>query len=43
MLLEKCQERWWTKFLSGEEEIDISKIDCSRSLYELPDDHIAKV
>lgn len=40
---EKVQERWWSKLLSSEEEIDISKIDCSRPLNELPEDHIAKV
>ncbi|XP_034830423.1 nudC domain-containing protein 3 [Maniola hyperantus] len=41
--LEKVQERWWNKLLSGEEEIDISKIDCSRPLNELPEDHILKI
>lgn len=41
--LEKKQERWWNKFLNGEEEIDLSKIDCSRPLDELPEDNIAKV
>ncbi|XP_049869174.1 nudC domain-containing protein 3 [Pectinophora gossypiella] len=41
--LEKVQERWWNKLLNKEEPIDLSKIDCSRPLYELPDDHIAKV
>ncbi|CAG9584518.1 unnamed protein product [Danaus chrysippus] len=41
--LEKVQERWWNKFLSGEEEIDLSKIDCSRPLDDLPEDHVAKV
>ncbi|XP_013199826.1 nudC domain-containing protein 3 [Amyelois transitella] len=41
--LEKIQERWWNKFLNSEEAIDLSKIDCSRPLDELPEDHIAKV
>ncbi|XP_039754284.1 nudC domain-containing protein 3 [Pararge aegeria] len=41
--LEKVQERWWNKLLNAEEEIDISKIDCSRPLNELPEDHIAKI
>ncbi|KAJ2946129.1 hypothetical protein O0L34_g5059 [Tuta absoluta] len=41
--LEKAQERWWTKLLSNEESIDLSKIDCSRQLDELPDDHVAKI
>lgn len=41
--LEKVQERWWTKLLEGEEAIDLSKIDCSRPLDELPEDHIDKV
>lgn len=43
MHLEKLKERWWNKFLNGEEEIDLSKIDCSRPLDELPEDSIAKV
>ncbi|KAI8435752.1 hypothetical protein MSG28_003989 [Choristoneura fumiferana] len=41
--LEKVQERWWNKLLNGEEAIDLDKIDCSRPLNELPEDHIAKV
>ncbi|XP_047995254.1 nudC domain-containing protein 3 [Leguminivora glycinivorella] len=41
--LEKVQERWWTKLVNSEEEIDLDKIDCSRPLNELPEDHIAKV
>ncbi|KPJ02675.1 NudC domain-containing protein 3 [Papilio xuthus] len=41
--LEKVQERWWDRFLSGEEPIDLNKIDASRPLDELPEDHIAKV
>ncbi|CAH0398003.1 unnamed protein product [Chilo suppressalis] len=41
--LEKVQERWWNRFLNSEEPIDLSKIDCSRPLDELPEDHIAKV
>lgn len=41
--IEKLKERWWNKFLNGEEEIDLSKIDCSRPLDELPEDSIAKV
>ncbi|XP_026490835.2 nudC domain-containing protein 3 [Vanessa tameamea] len=41
--LEKVQERWWNKLLNKEEEIDLSKIDCSRPLNELPEDSIAKV
>ncbi|XP_050346369.1 nudC domain-containing protein 3 [Nymphalis io] len=41
--LEKVQERWWNKLLNEEEEIDLSKIDCSRPLDELPEDSIAKV
>ncbi|XP_041978397.1 nudC domain-containing protein 3 [Aricia agestis] len=41
--LEKAQERWWKQCFTSEEEIDLSKIDCSRSLNELPEDHIAKV
>ncbi|KAJ0177072.1 hypothetical protein K1T71_007081 [Dendrolimus kikuchii] len=43
MHLEKAQERWWYKFLEEEEAIDLSSIDCSRPLDELPEDHIAKV
>ncbi|CAG9786295.1 unnamed protein product [Diatraea saccharalis] len=43
MHFEKVQERWWNKFLNSEEPIDLSKIDCSRPLDELPEDHIAKV
>lgn len=42
-LSEKLQERWWDKLLCNEEAIDLSKIDCSRPLDELPEDHIAKV
>ncbi|XP_053607783.1 nudC domain-containing protein 3 [Plodia interpunctella] len=41
--LEKVQERWWNRFLNSEEAIDLSKIDCSRPLNDLPEDHIAKV
>ncbi|KAM3964348.1 nudC domain-containing protein 3 [Aphomia sociella] len=41
--LEKAQERWWNRFLDNEEPIDLEKIDCSRPLNELPDDHIDKV
>ncbi|XP_061713200.1 nudC domain-containing protein 3 [Cydia pomonella] len=41
--LEKVQERWWTKLVNSEEAIDLDKIDCSRPLNELPEDHIAKV
>ncbi|XP_063534131.1 nudC domain-containing protein 3 [Cydia strobilella] len=41
--LEKVQERWWTKLVNSEEAIDLDKIDCSRPLNELPEDHIDKV
>ncbi|CAK1595900.1 unnamed protein product [Parnassius mnemosyne] len=41
--LDKVQERWWDRLLSNEEPIDLSKIDASRPLDELPEDHIAKV
>ncbi|KAI5651953.1 CS domain-containing protein [Phthorimaea operculella] len=41
--IKKAQERWWTKLLTNEENIDLSKIDCSRKMDELPDDHIAKI
>ncbi|CAH2037787.1 unnamed protein product, partial [Iphiclides podalirius] len=41
--LEKVQERWWDKLLTSEEPIDLAKIDASRPLDELPEDHIAKV
>ncbi|XP_050670823.1 nudC domain-containing protein 3 isoform X1 [Leptidea sinapis] len=41
--LEKGQERWWNKLLNGEEELDLDKLDCSRPLAELPEDHIEKV
>ncbi|CAK1547048.1 unnamed protein product [Leptosia nina] len=41
--LEKVQERWWDRLLQNEEPIDLGKIDCSRPLNELPEDHIAKV
>ncbi|XP_063824800.1 nudC domain-containing protein 3 [Ostrinia nubilalis] len=41
--LEKVQERWWNKLLNSEEAIDLSKIDCSRPMDELPEDHIAKI
>ncbi|XP_045520767.1 nudC domain-containing protein 3 [Pieris brassicae] len=41
--LEKVQERWWDRLLNNEEPINLDKIDCSRSLNELPEDHIAKV
>ncbi|KAL4709971.1 hypothetical protein ACJJTC_003934 [Scirpophaga incertulas] len=41
--IEKIQERWWDKFLNSEEPIDLSKIDCSRPLDDLPEDHVAKV
>ncbi|KAG6450360.1 nudC domain-containing protein 3-like [Manduca sexta] len=41
--LEKVQERWWDKLLNTEVPIDLSKIDCSRRLDELPEDHIAKI
>ncbi|XP_028043979.1 nudC domain-containing protein 3 [Bombyx mandarina] len=43
MHLEKVREQWWSKLLIGEEDIDLSKIDCSRPLHELPDDHIDKI
>ncbi|KOB65624.1 Nuclear distribution protein NUDC [Operophtera brumata] len=42
MHLEKVQERWWNKLLNAEEPIDLDKIDCSRPLDELPEDHIDK-
>ncbi|XP_059045328.1 nudC domain-containing protein 3 [Achroia grisella] len=41
--LEKVQERWWDKLLNDEEPIDLSRIDCSRPLNELPEDHVDKV
>ncbi|XP_047516132.1 nudC domain-containing protein 3 [Pieris napi] len=41
--LEKVQERWWDRLLNNEEPINLDKIDCSRALNELPEDHIAKV
>lgn len=41
--LEKVQERWWNKLLNSEEPIDLDRIDCSRPLDELPEDHVAKV
>ncbi|XP_022122721.1 nudC domain-containing protein 3 [Pieris rapae] len=41
--LEKMQERWWDRLLNNEEPINLDKIDCSRFLNELPEDHIAKV
>ncbi|XP_075973620.1 nudC domain-containing protein 3 [Anticarsia gemmatalis] len=41
--LEKVQERWWDRLLNNEEPIDLSKIDCSRPLTDLPEDHVAKV
>nr|XP_021193275.2 nudC domain-containing protein 3 [Helicoverpa armigera] len=43
MHLEKVQERWWNKLLTSEESIDLDKIDCSRPLDDLPEDHVAKV
>ncbi|XP_026725183.1 nudC domain-containing protein 3 [Trichoplusia ni] len=43
MHLEKVQERWWNRFLNSEETLDLDKIDCSRPLDELPEDHVAKV
>uniref|UniRef100_A0A2A4JZB5 CS domain-containing protein n=1 Tax=Heliothis virescens TaxID=7102 RepID=A0A2A4JZB5_HELVI len=43
MHLEKVQERWWNKLLNSEEAIDLDKIDCSRPLDDLPEDHVAKV
>ncbi|XP_045497165.1 nudC domain-containing protein 3 [Colias croceus] len=41
--LEKVQERWWDRLLQSEEPINLDKIDCSRPLNELPEDHIDKV
>nr|QFR37586.1 domain-containing protein 3 [Odontopera bidentata] len=41
--MEKVQERWWNRLLNEEEPIDLSKIDCSRPLNELPEDHYDKV
>lgn len=41
--LEKHEERWWKSLLSSEEEIDLTKIDSSRQLYDLPESHIAKI
>ncbi|XP_038212243.1 nudC domain-containing protein 3 [Zerene cesonia] len=41
--LEKVQERWWDRLLESEEPINLDKIDCSRPLNELPEDHIEKV
>nr|UPI11534.1 NudC domain-containing protein 3 [Mythimna separata] len=43
MHLDKVQERWWNKLLNSEEPIDLDKIDCSRPLDDLPEDHVAKV
>ncbi|KAJ8727979.1 hypothetical protein PYW08_016364 [Mythimna loreyi] len=43
MHLDKVQERWWNKLLTSEEPIDLDKIDCSRPLDDLPEDHVAKV
>lgn len=40
---EKQSEMWWNSLLESEEKIDTTKIDCSRPLDELPEDHIAKV
>nr|ADO33029.1 nuclear distribution protein NUDC [Biston betularia] len=41
--MEKVQERWWDRLLKEEEPIDLSTIDASRPLNELPEDHIDKV
>ncbi|CAH0701353.1 unnamed protein product [Spodoptera exigua] len=43
MHLEKVQERWWNRLLNNETPIDLDKIDCSRPLDDLPEDHVAKV
>ncbi|XP_035432937.2 nudC domain-containing protein 3 [Spodoptera frugiperda] len=43
MHLEKVQERWWNRLLNSEPPIDLDKIDCSRPLDDLPEDHVAKV
>ncbi|CAG9813240.1 unnamed protein product [Phaedon cochleariae] len=41
--LEKCQEIWWKCLVKGEKELDISKIDCSRSYDELPEEAQSKI
>ncbi|KAG7302766.1 hypothetical protein JYU34_012729 [Plutella xylostella] len=41
--LEKVQERWWNKFLIEEDPIDLDKIDASRSIDELPEEHVQKI
>lgn len=41
--LDKCQDMWWNCLVKGEEELDLSKIDCSRPYEELSEEAQAKI
>lgn len=38
VVLDKQREIWWKRLLHTEPEIDLSRIDCSRPMEELPED-----
>lgn len=40
---EKVKEIWWNCFLTSEPKLDISKIDCTKPLEDLPEDAQAKI
>ncbi|XP_044758628.1 nudC domain-containing protein 3 [Coccinella septempunctata] len=40
---EKVKEIWWDRFLTSEPKLDISKIDCTKPMEDLPDDAQAKI
>ena len=43
MNVEKVQERWWECVLTGEEKINVRKIDASRPVTDLGEEEQAKI
>lgn len=41
--IEKCQETWWNCLVKNEDQLDISKIDCTRPYDELSDEAQSKI
>lgn len=42
-ILDKTKEIWWKKLFTHENDIDVSKIDCSRPIDELSDENQAQI
>lgn len=41
--LDKCADIWWDCLIKTEPRLDVSKIDCSRPLEDLPEEAQAKI